>query len=143
MTMETTDFAKHLSNYLSKYLPGERAASRNTIRAYRDTFVLFIGYMKSQKGLDAEKLHLANITGPVIVEFLNWLQEERNSSGTTRNNRLAAIHSFFSRLQYEMPEKISQWQEILSIKFKRTVKRSISYLTLDGIRLLFEQMDTT
>jgi len=73
--METTDFAKQLSNYLSKYLPGERAASLHTIRSYRDTFVLFIAYMKKQKGLVAEKLHLENITKPVIVDFLNWLQD--------------------------------------------------------------------
>jgi len=140
--METTDFAKHLSGYLSKYLPGERAASRNTILSYRDTFILFIGYMKSQKGIAAEKLHLANITKPVIMEFLNWLQDKRKSSNATRNYRMAAIHSFFSYLQYEVPEKINQWQEILSIKVKRMDKKSICYLSLDGIKLLLEQVDT-
>jgi site-specific recombinase XerD len=140
--METTDFAKHLSNYLSKYLPAERAASRNTILSYRDTFILFIGYMKTQKGIAAEKLYLANITKPVVVEFLNWLQEKRKSSNATRNYRMAAIHSFFSYLQYEMPEKINQWQEILSIKVKRIDRKSISYLTLDGVKLLLEQIDT-
>lgn len=143
MTMETTDFAKHLSNYLSKYLPAERAASRNTILSYRDTFVLFLGYMKTQKGIAAEKLYLANINKPVIIDFLNWLQEKRKSSNATRNYRMAAIHSFFCYLQYEMPEKINQWQEILSIKVKRTEKKSICYLTLDGIKLLLEQIDTS
>jgi len=141
--METTDFAKHLSDYLSKYLPGERAASQHTIRSYRDTFVLFLGYMKAQKGIAAEKLSFANITKPVIVEFLDWLQNERKSSNATRNYRLATFHSFFSYLQYEMPEKISQWQQILSIKVKRTDKKCINYLTLDGIKLLFEQIDAT
>jgi site-specific recombinase XerD len=141
--METTDFAKHLSDYLSKYLPGERAASRNTILSYRDTFILLIGYMKTQKGIIAEKLYLENITKPVVVEFLNWLQDKRKSSNATRNYRMAAIHSFFSYLQYEMPEKINQWQEILSIKVKRIDKKSICYLTLDGIKLLLEQIDIT
>jgi len=141
--METTDFAKHLSAWLSKYLPGERAASRNTIISYRDTFILFIGYMKTQKGIAAEKLYLANITKPVIIEFLNWLQDKRKSSNATRNYRMAAIHSFFSYLQYEIPEKINQWQEILSIKVKRTDKKSVCYLTLDGVKLLFEQIDTS
>ena len=141
--MITTDFAKHLSAFLSQYLPGERAASHNTILSYRDTFILFIGYMKTQKGIAAEKLHLANITRSVVVEFLNWLQDNRKSSNATRNYRMAAIHSFFSYLQYEMPEKINQWQEILSIKVKRVDKKSICYMTLDSIRLLFEQVDTT
>jgi len=141
--METTDFAKHLSDYLSKYLPGERAASRNTILSYRDTFILFIGYMKTQKGITAEKLYLENITKSIVVEFLNRLQDKRKSSNATGNYRMAAIHSFFCYLQYEVPEKINQWQEILSIKVKRTDKKSIGYLTLDGIKLLLEQIDTT
>ena len=140
--METTDFAKHLSAYFLKYLPGERGASHHTILSYRDTFVLFIDCMKTQKGIPAEKLWLANITKALIVEFLNRLQEHRGSSNATRNYRLAAIHSFFACLQYEIPEKISQWQEILSIKVKRTHKKSINYLTVDGIKLLFEQIDT-
>jgi len=125
--METTDFAKHLSAYFLKYLPGERGASHHTILSYRDTFVLFIDCMKTQKGIPAEKLWLANITKALIVEFLNRLQEHRGSSNATRNYRLAAIHSFFACLQYEIPEKISQWQEILSIKVKRTHKKSINY----------------
>jgi site-specific recombinase XerD len=141
--MEPTDFAKHLSDYLSKYLPGERAASHHTIRSYRDTFVLFLGYMRSNKGIVAEKLSLAAITKPVIVEFLNWLQDERKCSNATRNYRLAAFHSFFAYLQYEMPEKINQWQQILSIKVKKADKKSINYLTMDGVKLLFEQIDTT
>ena len=41
-----TDFAKHLSKFLSEYLPHERNMSPNTVASYRDTFVQFIGYMK-------------------------------------------------------------------------------------------------
>ncbi len=40
--MQPTDFSIYLTNFLSKYLPAERGASRNTIAAYRDTFVLLI-----------------------------------------------------------------------------------------------------
>ena len=140
--MGTTDLAKHLSNFFGKYLPGERAASPNTILSYRDTFVLLISYMKTQKQISAEKLCLDNLSKSVIVDFLNWLQDERGNSNSTRNYRMAAIHAFFSYMQYEMPDRLNQWQEILSIKVKKTEKKSINYLTIDGIKLLLEQIDT-
>ncbi len=44
-------------------------------------------------------------------------------------------------MQYENPERMYEWQKILSIKVKRHEKRSINYLSADGIKLLLEQPD--
>ncbi len=117
--METTDFAKHLTNFLTKYLVGERGASPHTICSYRDTFVQLIGFMKKIKGIEAQHLKLDSLTKETIVDFLAWIREERKCSCATRNYRLAAIHSFFCYLQYECPERIYQWQRVLSIKVQK------------------------
>lgn len=37
--MKPTDFAIHLTTYLSSFLPGQRGISANTIKSYGDTFV--------------------------------------------------------------------------------------------------------
>ena len=50
--------------------------------------------MEQQK-IKVDKLTLEKITKEKVVEFLDWLQLERNCSTSTRNARLAAIHSFF------------------------------------------------
>lgn len=139
--METTNFAKYLSRFLTKYLPGERNVSPNTILAYRDTFVQFITFMKEQKAIGAQKLTLDKITKDTVVEFLDWLQQNRHCSNATRNYRLAAIRSFFSYLQYESPEMLFEWQRILSIKVKKHNRKAIHYLTTEGIKLLLEQPD--
>jgi len=139
--METTNFAKYLSAFLGKYLPGERNVSPNTIFSYRDTFVQFITFMKDQKGVIAQKLTIEKINKEVVIEFLEWLQQNRHCSNATRNYRLAAIRSFFSYLQYENPERLFEWQQILSIKVKAHEKKSINYLTTDGIKLLLAQPD--
>ena len=139
--METTNFAKYLSSFLGKYLPGERNVSTNTILSYRDTFVQFIAFMKNLKGVPAQKLTIEKINKEVVVEFLDWLQECRHCSNATRNYRLAAIRSFFSYLQYEKPESLFEWQRVLSIKVKAHQKKSINYLTTDGIKLLLAQPD--
>lgn len=141
--METTDFAKHLTNFLTKYLTGERNASSNTICSYRDTFVQLIFFMKKIKGVEAQNLTLDDLSKETIVDFLDWVQQERKCGIATRNYRLAAIHSFFSYLQYEYPEQLYQLQRVLSIKVKKHHKKNIKYLTLEGVRLIFTQIDAT
>jgi integrase/recombinase XerD len=117
--------------------------SNNTISSYKFTFVLFISFMEQQKRLNVSKIELMNITKESVVEFLDWLQSKRKCSDATRNVRLAGIHSFFRFLQYQHPENLSEWQRILSIRAKKTETKAISYLTIDGIKLLLEQPDTS
>ena len=139
--METTDFAKYLSAFLTKYLAGERNFSPNTILAYKDTFVRFINFMKERKNIEVQNLTLECITKDIVIEFLDWIQESRHCCNATRNYRLAALRSFFIYLQYENPERMYEWQKILTIKVKRHEKQCINYLTTDGIKLILEQPD--
>jgi site-specific recombinase XerD len=138
-----TDFAKLLSKFLSGYLPHERNMSPNTILSYRDTFVQFISYMRDEQKIRIEKLTLDKITKDTVLGFLAWVQHERNCGIATRNYRLAAIHSFILYLQYEDIVRLDQWQKILSIKAMKSEEKSINYLTVDALKLLLQQPDTT
>lgn len=139
--MKPTDFSKYLTDYLTRYLSHERGSSSNTISAYRDTFVLFITYMEALRNIKAEKLQLKSITKETVVSFLDWLQTERKSSDTTRNLRLAALHSFFRYVQYQNPDNLHEYQNIMSIKLKKARHNPINYLTIEGIKLLLNQPD--
>lgn len=139
----STDFAIHLSRFLSEYLPHERGMSHNTALAYRGTFMQFIRYMKEKQKIPVEKLTLDKLSKGIVVDFLEWIQNERNCSTSTRNYRLAAIHSFVSYLQYEDIAQLDRWQKILSIKMKKVEQKTINYLTTDAVKLLLEQPDRT
>lgn len=139
--MKTVDFPKSLADFLTKYLPAERGMSNNTIASYRMTFILLISFMQEQKGIPAQKLVFKDITKTYIEEFLNHLETVRKCSASTRNVRLAALHSFFKFVQYEWPEQLDECRKILSIKVKKAKQGSINYLTVDGIRLLLRQPD--
>ena len=138
-----TDFAKHLSKFLSEYLPYERNMSPNTVTSYRDTFVQYIGYMKDVQKIRVERLTLDIVTRQRVLDFLSWVQKERNCGIATRNHRLASIHSFMSYLQYEEIQHLDEWQRILAIKAMKVDKKGINYLTTDGIKLLLDQPDVT
>lgn len=137
--MKPTDLSKSLMDFLSRYLPGERGMSYNTISSYKYTFILLFSFMKEQKGINIDKLTLKELTRDSVVAFLDWLQRIRNCCDATRNVRLAAIHSFCRFLQYQNPETLYEWQRILSISMKKTETSSASYLTTDGIKLLLKQ----
>ena len=138
--MKPTDFAQYLSAFLSGYLPHEKGASAHTIAAYRDTFVLLIDFV-GQQGIRVEKLTLDKISQKTVIAFLDWLQRVRKCSNSTRNARLAAIHSFYRYLQYERVDHLYGCQQILSVGFKRTQQPTISYLSIAGIKLLLKQPD--
>lgn len=141
--MKPTDFSKYISDFIVRYLPDERGASINTIIAYRDTFVLLLDFIEKEKSLKVEKLTLGKIKKQTIIEFLDWIQKERKCSDSTRNMRLAAIHSFYKYLQYQSLDNLYECQKILSIKFKKSQNKSINYLTIEAIKLLLHQPDTT
>ena len=139
--MKPTDFSRYLTEYLTRYLSHERGSSPNTITAYRDTFVLFINFMERIRKIKTEKLYLKSITKESVVAFLDWLQSERKCSDTTRNLRLATLHSFFRYVQYQNPDNLYEYQNIMSIKLKKTRQSAMNYLTTEGIKLLLEQPD--
>lgn len=141
--MKQTAFSKYLTQFMVNYLVGERGYSRNTVSAYRDTLILLLLYMREVYGLKAEHIDFKHITRERVVGFLDWLEAHRGCSASTRNARLAALHSFFRFLTYKYPDYIGEWQSILSIKVKKSPTPVVVYLTAEGIKLLLSQPDTS
>jgi site-specific recombinase XerD len=139
--MKPTDFAKYLTEFLADYLPSQKNVSRNTICSYRDTFKLLIKYYNEVKGVQIERIALSDLSSTGIIDFLKWLETDRDCSISTRNQRLAAIHSFFRYIQAEEPEGIFHFQKIINIPTKKAQKITVEYLTPEAIKLLLEQPD--
>ena len=143
MLMKPTDFAFYLTQFLTVYLPGQKNASRNTITSYRDAFKLLIHYCQEQQNIAVEKLTIKMLTPELIAGFLDWLENDRQSSISTRNQRLAAIHSFFRYVQYEDPCGILHFQKVIAIPIKKMPITVMPHLTSVAIQLLLSQPDKT
>ncbi|MAE40916.1 MAG: integrase [Psychrobacter sp.] len=139
--MKPSDFAKHLTEFLSVYLPSQKNVSKNTIYSYRDAFKLLIRYCQEKKSIPAERITLDVLSSELFAEFLEWLETDRKCSISTRNQRLAAIHSFFRYVQSEEPSGIFHFQKVIAISVKKTKTTVLEHLTPGAMKLLLEQPD--
>ena len=136
------DFSYYLSKFLKDYLVIERNVSKNTIRSYTTTFQLLIDYLVNRKNIALNNITFNTITRKIILDFLNYLEENGNTT-RTRNQRLAAIKSFYQYcLSYET-QNIYNINQVLSIKSKKYVKPIQNYLTEEELQAIFNSIDTS
>jgi integrase/recombinase XerD len=141
--MKQTDFARTLTRFLAEYLPGQRNVSTNTIKSYRDTFKQLLIFCDLELNIKPEHLTFDKLKVETMRDFLHWLEKKRNISINTRNQRLAAIHSFYRYTQSEHPVILLECQKILGIPFKKRQKKTFAYLSQESLKYILEQPDTT
>lgn len=139
--MKTTDFATHLTNFLEHYLPELKNVSTNTVSAYCDTFRIFLIYCQDIEKMKVERFKLDDLTAELVDRFLHWLETERKNGIATRNQRLAAIHSFVRYVQVLEPRLLLNFQKILAIPVKKTERKTIKPLSKESIALILRQPD--
>ena len=140
---KSEEFAMLVSKYLADYLPVQKNLSSNTILSYRNTFVLLLTFMQQVKAIPPEKMEIGNLDSRCIQDFLLWIETERNCSISTRNQRLAAIHSFMKYAMFVRPEMLYVCQQVLGVSYKKVPQATIHYLTEDQTRLLLAQPNTS
>ncbi|WP_217994039.1 site-specific integrase [Lentibacillus sp. CBA3610] len=121
--MKPTDFSYYLTRFLTKYLPGEAGASKNTIASYRDTFILFLRFLSDEKNIPADNLTLNMVTKNIVVEYLDWMEKMRRCSTATRNVAIGSNHSFLNISNTRNPDNLLEWQKVLSIPVKKTKRK--------------------
>ena len=93
------------------------------------------------QAIPVERITLHVLSNELVIGFLDWLETDRKCSISTRNQRLAAIHSFFRYMQAEVPEGIFNYQKIATIPIKKAKKTIVEYLSPEAVKLLLEQPD--
>ena len=137
------DFQQLLSTFLLNELPIVHNQSKNTITSYRDTYIQLIKFMLEVKKIKSNKIQVTDLTQENIIDFLNWIEKEKGNSISTRNQRLAAIHSLFQYIQMQVPEYMFQCQQIIGIPFKKAEKRVIGYLDEEKTKQLLAAPDVS
>ncbi len=136
-----TDFAVVLHRFLTAHLAGLRGCSSHTIASYRDAFKLLLVFFRDERSVPPDKLTLDRIDAAAITGFLDWLQTSRNNSTATRNQRLAAVSSFYRWMQSQDPARMACCQDILAIHAKKQAQPGVNHLTAGQTRRLLAQPD--
>jgi integrase/recombinase XerD len=136
------ELAQLIQGFFEEYLPGMRGMSTHTIRSYRDAAVLFLRFLARETGNGIEALEVADLTATRVESFLQSLESERHNGITTRNARLAALHTFARFVVLRQPQRLAQFQAILSVPFKRGARDApIEYFDSRELDALFKSID--
>lgn len=127
-----------LQEFFTEYLINQRQASQHTIASYRDSFCLLLRYAQQRFKKPPPTLELSNLNARFISDFLNHLEKDRGVCVRSRNQRLAAIHSFFRYISLYTPEHIEIIQQVLAIPSKRYEKKIVAFLDRCEIDSLLE-----
>lgn len=130
------EFASLLQKYFYHNLIQQRNCSNKTIESYRDTFRLLFRFAEQTLHKKTADFCIEDLNAVLVTKFLNHLESERKNSIKSRNARLAAIHSFFRYISYEIPSALATIQQVLSIPMKRFTMTLVGFLTHEEINAI-------
>lgn len=133
-----TALAPHLATFLQTHLPHERRASPHTCEAYADSFRLLVCFAAARLRTTPSRLAIEQLDPPLVLAFLEHIEEARGNSARTRNARLAAIHSFFRFLEYRVPSCLDQARRVRAIPMKKADEALVSHLTRAEMQALLD-----
>ena len=136
-----TALAPYLSAFLLEHLPRERNASPHTSEAYAHSFKLVVCFAAARLNVKPCQVEVEQLDAPLILAFLQHIENERGNSARTRNARLAAIHSFFRFLEYRLVSCLNQACQIHAIPMKKADEALVGYLTRDELLALLDAPD--
>lgn len=136
------DFFKAIRSFLMEYLPRQRCFSDNTIRSYKVTLNLLVEFLREHKSMHIEDIGFGIFDQLLVLEYLDWLQQERKNSPSTRNQRLMALRSFFAYAGSVDCTQVALQLEVKSIKPQKEPGRIVDFLSEDALKCLLNQPDT-
>jgi integrase/recombinase XerD len=130
-----------IRRFLLEHLVADRNLSSNTQASYRDTLLLLLPFVSQARRVPIDRLMINHLSPALLRAFLGHLEKERGCSGTTRNLRLAAVHSLAKFIGMRSPEHLTWSADIRAVPFKRTQKSILIYLDKPDVDALLEAPD--
>ncbi len=132
-----------LHQFFDQYLPQIKGSSEQSVKAYRETFSMFLPFMAQYHNVKIKSLKIDHLSANLVLSFLNHLEIHRQNTARTRNHRLAVIKSLGKMIRFMYPDKRQIAENILNIPQKRTLKKLIGFLYPEEIKKVFNAVDLT
>ncbi len=138
---DTTTVGSIVHSFFVEHLGLQRHVRPTTLRSYRDTIRLFLGFVAQKRRRRITALSLDDLTFASVLEFLQHLEEERRNHVRTRNQRLAVLHGFFGYLGQRRPELLGTAERVAAIRPKRAAPPDPHHLEREQLRALFDSLN--
>lgn len=126
-----------LEDYFEIYLPYSRGLSSNTIKSYKQSFLLLLRFMSDEKKTTVDNIRFSDLTYDTLLEFFNWLETDRLCKPSSRNQRLSALSAFSEYAQNRDFDAASVFRSaIIKIPIKKGKKKSRAVFTREEIKIL-------
>jgi site-specific recombinase XerD len=119
----------------------QRGVSAHTVAAYRDALRLLLCFVHDTTGQAPSQLDFDDLDADIISAFLAYLETVRHSTVSTRNARLAAVHSLFRYAALKHPEHAATIGRVLAIPAKRHDRTLVCFLTRIETNALLDAPD--
>jgi integrase/recombinase XerD len=140
--MTNTSLGQIIYSFIEDHLRTQKGLRPLSIRSYRDTLRLFLIFAGRDARCRIARLTLADLTFERVTNFLRYLETERHNQIRTRNQRLAALHTFFEYLASRIPEMVAVVERVAAIPTKRTPLNETRFLDHDELATLFAALPT-
>jgi len=116
-------FSYLVTTFFTSHLRTELGLSPNTVASYGDCMRLLLNFVCQRLTIASEAIVLQMISPELVLDFLDTLERDHQNGPATRNQRLAAIKTFFHFLARRTPELMHHNERIQAIRTKRTDHR--------------------
>jgi integrase/recombinase XerD len=126
--------------FFEDHLKVQKGLRPGSIRSYRDTLKLFLIHVASLCRQPVTRLALRDLAFERVLDFLRTIEETRRNQARTRNQRLAALRTFYRYLAVHYPEMLAEAERVEAIPTKRVQAARTVYLERDEIDTLFRTL---
>ena len=134
-------FYKSMHDYLKIYLPKQRKLSNNTIKSYKGALDQFLDFLTDVKKIPEVNITIEDLNRENVTAYLDWLQETRNCSSTTRNQRLMALRSFAKYCSIVDVANIYLRLEVNKVPIQNVPGKIVDFLSEDAMQTLLSVPD--
>jgi integrase/recombinase XerD len=122
-----------LASFFNDHLKLQKGLRPNSITGYADAMRLFLQFAANAAGKKITQLGLDDLDADAVSRFLNSLEQDRSNVVQSRNQRLAAIRTFFEYVGQRFPDRLGQAQKVAFIPRKRTQPPETVFLERDEV----------
>ena len=126
--------------FFEDHLKVQKGLRPGSISSYRDTLKLFLIHAGNLCRRPVARLALADLAFERVLDFLRMIEKTRSNQARTRNQRLAALRTFYRYLAVHHPEMLAEAQRVEAIPTKRVQAPKTVYMERDEIDTLFQAL---